>query len=183
MPYFIGINLEGESAEEVDKLRHSIAEKFSVQGALRLPPHLTLFYPFEVEQSGLEIVSGALSEIVRDVRSFAVKIMGFNHFDEKVWFLDVEQSEQLLNLRKRLVEIMGVKFGINEDTKGRKDVHFHVTLAYKDVTPEKFKLIGNYLDGQNLPIEMLNVGAITLYEKKTENWAAIEKFDFSADKR
>jgi 2'-5' RNA ligase len=181
MPYFIGINLEGESAEAVDKLRHSIAEKFSVRGALRLPPHLTLFYPFEIGEGGLEIVMRALAEIVRDVRSFPVKVDGFNHFDDRVWFLDVEQSERLLNLSKKLAEMMEVKFGISEDSKVGKGVHFHVTLAYKDVTPEKFKLIADYLSNRNPPIEKFDVDAITLFEKKAENWVAVRQFYFGVD--
>lgn len=176
MFYFIGYNLEGRSAQLVDNLKHSIADKCYVSEALRIPPHLTLFTPFEMEEGGLEHLLRGLTEVSREIDPFTVKITGFNHFGERVWFLDVEQSERLMDLKTKIVKMMAAKFAIPEDTGGRKGVHFHLTLAYKDVTPEKFKLIGDYLEGQDLPIEKLDIGAIVLFEKKAGNWQVISRF-------
>lgn len=177
MRYFIGYHLDGRSAELVDGLRHAIADKFSVQGALRLPPHLSLFYPFEMEESNMGVLGVALAQFAQMKHPFKIKITGFNHFGETVRFIDVEQSEGLFDLKEGLVKVMREKFQKSEDTQGRKDIHFYVTLAYKDVTPEKFKLIGDYLSRQIPPIEVLNINAITLFKYQGEKWEAIRKFD------
>ena len=175
MRYFIGYELNGISAELVDGLRVLIANEFSVKEALRYPPHLTLFYPFEAEG---DILKECLEKFAETRRGFELKVNGFNSFGEAVWFVDVEQSAELFELKNELVEMMKNQLQISEDTGGRNGTHFHVTLAYKDVTPEKFKLIGEYLKGHLVPIENLEVNSVTLFGRNGENWEVVERFNF-----
>lgn len=49
MRYFIAYHLQGAEGEAVDALRQSIASRFDVQAAMKIPPHVTLFNPFETD--------------------------------------------------------------------------------------------------------------------------------------
>ena len=180
MRYFIAYHLQGEAGELVNQLRVEIAERFGVKAALRIPPHLTLFYPFEMYGVRLAELSKVLAEFAAKQMAFKLEVPGFNYFGEAVWFVDVEQSEELFNLKKQLVDLMGDEMAIEEDQKGRKGVHFHITLAYQDVTPEKFKEIGEFLWDKLVPIDQVYVDAITLMEKKDDIWLPIRSFQLLA---
>lgn len=177
MRYLIAYHLEGESGRLVNELRRDIAEEFDVREALYLPPHMTLFYPFEMFGVRLRELEGVLAGFASSRDAFDLKIPGFSFFGEKVWFIDVEQSRELHDLKQQLAGVMGDKMGIDEEQKGRKGVHFHITLAYQDVTPEKFDLIGEYLSGLRCPIDELRVDAITLMESRDEKWVVVKKFE------
>lgn len=176
MRYFIGYNLGVKNAQIVDELRHSISEKFLVKEALLIPPHLTLFYPFEMEVATVEILKKSLGQLAQGKSAFETKVTGFNHFGETVCFLDVEQSRDLFDLKEALVEMMKGQFQINEETRGKNAPHFHITLAYKDVTPETFKLIEEYLKTWSLPIDKLRIDAITLFGRREERWYVAGEF-------
>jgi 2'-5' RNA ligase len=177
--YFIGYNLEGEDARLVDALRHSIADKFGVQGALKLPPHLTIFPPFEIPDGQVGDLQDVLKVRAEKQLPFELQVMGFNHFDRAVWFIDVEQSQDLFGLKKLLDKLLLDRLAIVDDRAQTRGTHFHITLAYKDVTPEKFERIGEYLRGQKVPVERLSVGAITLFKYNGEFWEAAGSFKFA----
>ncbi len=181
MRYFVGYNLEGDDARMVDELRIEIAEKFSVQGALRLPPHLTIFPPFELEESKKALLVPVLEQFAKKREAFSLAVTDFNHFDETVWFIDVEQSAVLFDLKTQLAGILLENFAVVEDLRGRKGPHFHITLAYKDVTPEKFGIIGEFLKGKKVPVKTLRVGAITLFAHRDEKWLPAGRFGFESE--
>lgn len=179
MRYFLGYNLAGSSADLVDRLRQSIGRRFDVQSALRIPPHLTLFYPFEWDE-GVERLENVLVKFAERESAFINKISGFGHFGEEVWFIDVEQNAGLFDLKKRLDKVMVEQFNLDENNKGHSGIHFHITLAYKDVTPEKFKLIGEYLSLLDVPIEEISINALTLFELQGDEWKACAEFKFKS---
>lgn len=181
--YFIGYCLDGKNSELVDKLIKNIAEKFSVTAALRFPAHMTLFYPFEMDKKTVSNLEKSLSRFAQRQTPFQQKVTGYNCFGKAVWFLDVEQDKVLFDLKRGVVKLMREDFQIIEDFEANRDVHFHITLAYKDVTPEKFRLIGQYLKGQNPAIRSLNIDAITLFEYTGTRWEVAKKFHFDGEQR
>lgn len=176
--YFIGYCLDGKNSELVNELISNIAEQFSVKAALRFPAHMTLFYPFEMDKKTVLDLETHLSRFAQSQTPFQQKVTGYNCFGKAVWFLDVEQDKVLFDLKRGLVKLMRDDFQIIEDFEANREVHFHITLAYKDVTPEKFRLIGEYLRKQNPVIRSLNIDAITLLEYTGTRWEAAKKFYF-----
>lgn len=179
MLYFIGYNLQDESAALVDVVRNSIAEKFSVHASLRFPSHLTFLRPFEMDDGFFDDLKRTLSDFASKRSAFEVSTVGFNSFDEAVWFLDVDQKQELFDMKKDLSDLLLQSSLLTEEqvleTRG---VHFHITLAYKDMTPEKFKLIGKYLASLDPINEKLNINAITLFVNKGQSWDVLETFGF-----
>jgi 2'-5' RNA ligase len=170
MKYFIAYKLEGADAEVVEKLRQEIAANYDVHHALRIPPHLTLYYPFEMEEGRVSDLKKTLEEFAQQQLGFGFLTKGFASFGENVWYIDVEQAQQLIILKENLGKQMTQAMGLLEDTRGHDGVHFHVTLAYKDLTPEKFAAIGKFLATQKVPINYLSLNKITLFRFEQDRW-------------
>lgn len=177
MKYFIAYNVEGRRAEILNKIREEVAEKFEVTEALNFPPHLTLFPPFEMEMDRLRELGKELEKVAAEMGNLKVKTKGFNYFDQAVWYVDVEQKQELMDLKDVLVEMMEREFSISPDRK--RGTHFHVTIAYKDLTVEKFKLIGEFLSKIKLEIENFEIDSISLLQQENERWLEVAKFKLS----
>lgn len=173
MRYFIAYHLKGAEGQAVDALREKIAARFGVHAALKIPPHVTLFNPFETDDIG------SLPDVLRDLSAaqapIPLRITGFNSFDEAVWFLDVEQKPELLALKEKIASAVRKTTG-QEDRRAGMTPHFHLTLAYKDVTPEAFSAIGEFLRGEPLPIAELTVDAVTLFSFPAGRWEPLASF-------
>lgn len=176
MRYFLAYKLQGPDAEAVEKLRQEISWQYDVHQALRIPPHLTLFYPFEMEEVLEMDLQRVLEEFVLTQKPFSLSANGFSHFEDRVWFIDVEQAQSLISLKKNLVRQIYKKMGILEARRGHNGIHFHITLAYKDVTPEKFVQIGEFLARQSVPIVKLEVNSLTLFRFEQDSWVVAKDF-------
>jgi 2'-5' RNA ligase len=179
MKYFIAYNLEGKDKEVLEVIRDEIAEKFEVKEALNFPPHLTIFPPFDADEKMLGELKNELSKVSKEVPCFGIKTAGFSYFDQAVWYVDVEQKRELMDLKDCLVKIMSEKFSIVPD--GKRGTHFHVTVAYKDLTVEKFKLIGKFLADQKLEIETLEINSISLLKLNEGKWLEMAKFKLASN--
>lgn len=175
--YLIAFVLKDEQSVAVDHLRQTIASTFDVAAAMRLPPHMTLFYPFETDD--ISKLAAKLEKIAASQKAFTVPINKFSSFDERVWFLDPAQDEKLFILKDAIVSIIKGTLSIGEDNEGRK-AHFHITLAYKDLTPEKHRVIGEYLSKKMLPVKevLIDNFSILSWEEKTNTWTAMRVFNF-----
>ncbi len=176
---FIGYALSGREKIAVDALREKIAQAFGVQAALSIPPHITLFAPFETD--GEQRLAKRMARIAESQTAFAFPVVSFSPFGNKVWFLDPVQDPGLLSLKEQLTA--AVKESLNIDERGGFRLpHFHITLAYRDVSPDAHRLIGEFLRDQPLPIDSVTVDSVTLFERTPDEkgWMAAETFRFHA---
>lgn len=170
--YFIAAVPTGPARDAVDAFRERIAATFDVRAALALPPHVTLLTPF-----GTTVPSGAvtdaLDEAVADVPAFALDMRDFGSFGDSVWFIEPAPSAELRGLWSRLIDVMR-SAGI-EERPDRMDPRFHLTLAYKDVTPEVHRRIGAFLREETPPVRELRIDNVTLFAKGPDDpaWRAV----------
>ena len=129
----------------VRNLQTKIYELFSAKDTLKLEPHFTLKYKFET--NGLKGVEDYFDELLERTESFEVHLNGINTFEDgdKVIFLNVEKSETLTNLHLKVLGDLSQKFQVMPGEFEGKDLHFHITLAYKDISDETFQQILEYL--------------------------------------
>jgi len=163
MRCFIAYVLKGAEAKATDKLRASLGRAFGVEAASRIVPHVTLVPPFEVDDPAL--LKDDLASIARSTPAFTVAADGFGYFGDRVWYVDLDQVPPLCALKEaaeavvrwHAVRLMGHRPG--------NETHFHVTLAYKDVTPALFLEIGDFLQGTEQPFRELHIDHIALMRR------------------
>lgn len=175
MRYFIAYGLRGVDAAAVDALRLEAARRSSAAAALRIPPHMTIFPPFET--GAISMLEPALAKLAEGTRRFTVAVKGFGSFDGAVWFIDVEQRTELRALRDAVAGAAAATLGI-ADPAAAHDPYFHVTIAYKDVTPAAFAAIGALLADKTPPVSSLEIDALTLYRHEDDRWVTQRAFPF-----
>lgn len=178
--YFIGYALSAEEAKPVDELRNRIAAQFDVHAALKIVPHITIVRPFETEQEA-ELIAG-MRKMVANEKTFVVPLPKFVEFAKsKVWAIDVEPTKELVMLKDWL-RLLAMGVWKREQISAESESRFHVTLSYRDVKPETHAKIGALLKKEPLPLESLNVGAISLFKHRGtgEGWEVVETFQFGS---
>jgi 2'-5' RNA ligase len=173
MRYFIAYALGDGERDAVQALRQELRTKFGVQAALRLPPHVTLFEPFDHPNAALLIP--ALAAVAESMEPWPIATPSYGSFRQDVWFLDLEQDRMLFRLKKRVQEAVKLTLGIEERPK-HANTYFHITLAYKDVTLELFRKIGAYLHSRKLPTKRVVVDSFSLFEHRGGEWREVRCF-------
>lgn len=178
MRYFIAYALGDGERDAVQALRQELREKFGVVAALRLPPHVTLFHPFDCPDAAP--LMAPLTAVAARLEPWPVITPKFGSFREDVWYLDLEQDRALFRIKERLRQTVRASLGIEERSK-HVDTHFHITMAYKDVTPEIFRKIGTCLKKRPPPVRRVVVDSFTLFEHRGGEWRELRTFPLSGN--
>ncbi|MFA6297156.1 MAG: 2'-5' RNA ligase family protein [Candidatus Paceibacterota bacterium] len=174
MKYFIGYLIKGEASDWHINLTKDISEKFNTWKIYeRLPPHITIFYPFETDD--VENIKNILRSWVQYRNIIGNFIMSdFDRFDDNVVFAKIEASSQLVNTIEGLRIILKDVPGMPKDNF--LTWHPHATLANK-LTPQEIKKIWEYVQTLEKPNFMLPFDNVTLFRLEGDKWIVEESFD------
>ncbi len=156
--YLIEFRLQGYAKKYLEKLIYEVSRKFKVRGKTKgkVVPHVMLFGPF-TSSNEKEIVHTFL-KVVRKYDLITFKLHGFGNFDNRVIFVDITPSKELIELRRNLAEeLTSLRYlllfkkvktiGIGDYDK---DYSFHTTIAFNDIEI-KFGKIFSYLKDKKTP--------------------------------
>ena len=172
MRYLLAYVVTGPAGSAIDGLRREIERRFDVHGAMRLPPHITLVPPFvAADQAALMT---RIEAALVGARPFTVGVTGFGYFNESVCFIGVEQPREIFAIKEALEK--GIAEVITPNGRPQRETHFHLTLAYKDVTPPTFRQIKAFLEAEKPPVAGLTVDNVTLLQHDGGVWVPVKTF-------
>lgn len=142
-----------------------MAGKFNCRHALKTVPHITLQPPFKTTFSASEILAclKPLSEINLPV---TVSTTGFNSFDDRVAFIEVNLTDELNSIQQR------VNLFLNEKKMvplNNRPFHPHITLAHRDLNPEFLPEIKHLVEQKEI-LWKFEVNAVTLLIHQNGRW-------------
>lgn len=163
--------LDPPSYNYVRNLQVKIYKLFGVKEPLKLEPHFTIKYSFKIND--LTALESYFDELVKLTKGFEVTLNGIDTFDNEknVIFIDVEENNILTQLHLKIIKDLSQKFSANvREFEGEK-LHFHVTLAYKDINKETFQEIKEYLKDEhpNFKCKVKRLGLYLLPDESL-NW-------------
>jgi len=166
MRYVIVCVVEGEAGRFNNRLRTELWEKMKVRSS-KLPAHFTIKAPFEYE--------GKLTELEQRLEAFSqkeqaasFKLEGYNHFDDRVIYMEVHMSEEGKALHERLIEELEQVPYIEFNKQDGKDKIFHVTVSSKKLKPV-YQEVWTYV--QQYPCEFsCSFDNISIYEWRENTW-------------
>ena len=146
-------------------LRRRIARAFDLPLNKRVPAHITLKYPFPCQD--YPEIERAVQAFCRSqaVTTWTLKDFGyFNNPENDVIFIDAIPSDATrqvhADLLSRLRKIPWVTWSPYDD----ENIHYHVTLASKIMTPEIFDDVWNFVHMQVQPDFEVNFNNLALVE-------------------
>ncbi|MFA6963803.1 MAG: 2'-5' RNA ligase family protein [Patescibacteria group bacterium] len=156
-----------ETSDRLQELRAEIAEKFDVREALSWPPHVTLRPGLIVPSDKIADMISQFKEFISPIGPIQVVLSGFKFFDNAivggtaknpyVATVDVAKGAELSGINRKLLQFNAFP------AQQARAFDPHVTLAYNDVTEEKFTEIKRYLADRDFD-EKSTIDAIALYE-------------------
>ena len=174
MRYVIVSIVKGEAGDFNNELREDVYEKFKAKSS-KLPAHFTIKAPFEYDGSINEL-ENILEDYSKETKAKPYKITGFNHFDDRVIYMDVNMSKEGKKIHDRLIDKLEVLPFINFNKKDGKDKVFHVTITSKKLPP-KFKEVWEYVNEFNCEYSC-NFDNVSLYKWEDNTWKLHKEYAF-----
>lgn len=175
--YFIAIVPPEPLQSKIQSLKQVIYETYGTKGALRSPAHITLHMPFSWE----EHKEDKLIQYLQDFRfpaSFTLQLDGYNCFEPRVVFIQVEQNVFLTKLQKQLVSYAKSNLQLFNQADDMRGFHPHVTVAFRDLKKPVFYRIWEDYQHQsfNADFECLS---FCLLKHEEQKWHVFKEFTFN----
>ncbi len=149
--YFWAIVAEGHLLNELTTLKQLAADQFGSQHALRSPAHITLIQPIRLSPEKLASTSSFIQKIAGERNPFHIQLKGIRGFPPKVVYVDVDRNQELQALQHELMCAFNEHKLLKSGTL--KSFQPHVTLAFRDLSEDRYEAALHFFDKMNLNYE------------------------------
>ncbi len=147
---FVGL-LDASAYNYVRDLQVKMHDLFDAKAALKLEPHFTLKYKFDTDD--LTAARQYFDEVANRTKPFEVTVNGIDTFETNVVFLDITKNSIITNLHLKILADVDRRFSVAPSEFEGEGLHFHITLAYKDIDDETFQKIKEYFETQDIRLQ------------------------------
>jgi 2'-5' RNA ligase len=138
--FFLAVMPPDLLQDEVKNIKLIFRDRYGSGHALNSPAHLTLIPPFYWPGHQEKDLIHSLDNFCLTESPFQVQLNDFGAFRPRVIYIDVVENKKLARLHERLNNYLDDKWKINELLRGNKPFNPHMTVAFRDLTREKFNL-------------------------------------------
>ncbi|MBV6639250.1 MAG: 2'-5' RNA ligase family protein [Cyclobacteriaceae bacterium] len=135
--YFVALVPPEPIFTEVLKVKEELSSSYNTKAALNSPPHITLHMPFNYASKEEQRIVSALNKV--RFQPFPVIQEGFGAFPPRVIYVNVESSSALTALHESVTKVIRLDLRIVKDTYRNQGFKPHMTVAFRDLRPAKFK--------------------------------------------
>jgi 2'-5' RNA ligase len=199
--YFIALLPPENVQDAVTRIQQQFADCYASHKALNSPPHITLQPPFEQTNTSvlgqadlsalarsLGVSSGGSTHPIATLEQFLanfaaehqpvpIQLSGFAAFAPRVIYINVLKTPELLALQAALLEKLERQLGIVQPTAKNRPFAPHITVAFRDLTPENFQAGWAKFQHQLFQYEF-TVPALTLLVHRDRRWLISANFAF-----
>ena len=176
--YFIALIPKRELRENITAFKQDFASRFNSSKALKVYPHITLKAPFKLVDTDHEKLLQWFSHLHVNQKPFTIELKNFEAFTNKkspVLYIHPIATQPLLWLQIKI--ILGFIENIS-DTVDKSDLVFkpHVTVAYRDLSPEMFAKAWEEYKHKKFDAEF-EVDAFYLLQHDSKKWNIISTYN------
>lgn len=174
--YFLAVVIPEPFQNQIMGFKEYTFQNFNSKGSLRSPAHITLHMPFEWGAKKEEVLIEVLQQF-KFRESFTVQLKNFSCFEPRVIYVDVVKNEQLNHLQKELVNHVKQNLNLLNEVNNKRGFHPHVTIAFRDLNKEKFKLAWEHFKIQTFNAQFLT-DSFHLLKHVPGKWEIYKEFKF-----
>ncbi|WP_346888226.1 2'-5' RNA ligase family protein [Clostridium sp. UBA1056] len=174
MRYVIVSVIKGEAGDFNNNLRKEVYEKFKAKSS-KLPAHFTIKAPFEYDDDITEIEKSIEDYCIQHRRE-PLEIKGYNHFDDRVIYMDMAMSREGRILHDGLIEEMSKVPYIEFTNKDGKDKIFHITISSKRIKSIYYDL-WNYVNKYPCSFQSY-FDNVSIYRWENNTWVLHKEYLF-----
>ncbi|TQM51538.1 2'-5' RNA ligase [Arcticibacter tournemirensis] len=162
-------------AEEIDEIRKEISEKYRVYKALRPPVHVTLFRPVNIDDDIEKYLIQWLKPVCHLHNPFEQQLENYDSFNNHTVYIRVPKSALLQALQKDISAVFNKNKIDPPEMKGNTSFNPHVTVAYRDVSPEVFAGIWEEYKNKKFR-RSFTIDKFTLLKHDGHRWNILKEF-------
>lgn len=173
--FFIALLPPETIQEEVNQIKQYFSDRYASSHAQKSPPHITLQPPFEWNRESVEVLEECLDRFASDRSEVPITLSGFAAFPPRVIFVNVLKTPELLNLQADLANYLKTILGIVDQKSQGRPFAPHMTVAFKDLTKQNFKVA--WPEFQDKPFQSeFTVNQLTLLIHRNGKWNIFKEF-------
>ncbi|MDT0688395.1 2'-5' RNA ligase family protein [Salegentibacter sp. F188] len=170
--YFIALVPDAELEKQVRELKEEIKEKYNSEKALRLPAHITLQIPFNMNEENEDVLTEALQQVANKADAQKLQLSGFGNFSGRVIYIDVSNPGPVVELHKKVQEALSAIIHID---KKKSEIHPHITIATRDLSRKEFQKAWPEFKERMFKASFV-ANSFTLFKHNGKTWDVLKKF-------
>jgi 2'-5' RNA ligase len=176
--YMFAITPPPDLAHAIHQVRLNFSDKYKFKKALKPPVHITLFPPFKIPTpttTSFEQDVQSLKNWSEKLDPFDIQLDDYNFFHNRrspVLFIDVIRNTQLNKLHTDFLKEFQKYYNFEKPKDTYKP---HITIGYRDVTPESFPAIKTDYSKQKFSA-VFNCDKFFLWKHDGQNWQVLQEF-------
>ncbi|WP_160111260.1 RNA 2',3'-cyclic phosphodiesterase [Algoriphagus boritolerans] len=174
--YFLALLPPPEILEMAQDIKMLIRDQFGIKYALKSPPHITLKMPFSYNEAKESILEEKLARFLEAQKPFEVKIAGVGTFGNRVIFLGIEKSTELMAMQSSVKTFCKRELNLVDELSDR-NYHPHLTVSFKDLKPGNFFEVLELVRQQSFRA-YFNAGEITILKRLNQKWIPYRNLPF-----
>ena len=174
--YFLALIPPPEVLQKVQDLKLVIRDEFGIKYALKSPPHVTLKMPFNYNEAKEMLLEQKLRDFLKAQMPITVRISGVGNFGNRVIFLGIEKTRELVELQSSLKVFCKKELNLVDELSDR-NYHPHMTVAFKDLKPSQFGGVLGLVKGGSFEAEYL-ASDLMILKRIEQKWILYKKIQF-----
>ena len=159
------------------EIKEYFAQNYNSRHALKSPPHITLQPPFEWHLDNVPVLEQTLSTFAESQTPLPIILRGFGAFVPRVIYINVIKTPELMSLQGYLMAHLEESVGIVDPVSKTRPFAPHMTVAFKDLTRQKFRAAWPEFQRRELEFKFA-VSQLTLLIHDGKQWNVSRNFDF-----
>jgi 2'-5' RNA ligase len=177
--FFIALLPPQDIQDDANQIKQYFADNYASRHAQNSPPHITLQPPFQWVNSDVSTIEASLAEFASEKQSLPITLNGFAAFAPRVIYIDVVKSQELLTLQADLMAYVEANLDIVDKVGKTRPFAPHMTVAFRDLTPQNFKAAWPEFENRQLHFEF-TAEKLTLLIHDGRRWHIKSEFTFLA---
>jgi len=178
--YYVAIVCTGKPAKRIRQYKQWMKEHFACTVAMRSPAHITLIPPFWIDELQENKLRRVLQAFESDIGQIDVHLNGFDHFGNRVLFVNPANSPELEQLKQQ-VENHFINYLGNIIKADGRPFHPHITIANRDLKPTDFAKAWAHFSKIDLQ-ESFQANTVSLLKLNEGRWDIVFEKMFSRPK-
>jgi 2'-5' RNA ligase len=175
--FFIALLPPPAIQTDVTAIKQIFADRYQSRAALKSPPHITLYPPFEWSADDLPKLSQALTQFASQQPPLTLQLSGFGSFAPRVIFVDVIRSPALQALQQELLAHTDMTLGLADPVSKTRPFTPHMTVGFRDLSCTQFH--SAWAEFQHRPFEReFTATQLTLLIHNGQRWIIYQDFPF-----
>ncbi len=174
MRYVIVSVVKGDAGEFNNRLRKEVYSKFGAKSS-KLPAHFTIKAPFEYDKD-ICLLEEIIERYCANHKKEPMSIKGYNHFDNRVIYMDVQMSAGGKALHDGLIDNLTYIPYMSFDKRDGKDKIFHVTVSSKRIN-NIFHELWDYVNKHPCDFQC-NFDNVSIYKWVNNTWVLHKEYLF-----